>query len=384
MDPLAHFPIRFEENNSFELPEGWYVAHYHNGTYRYERMPQQMPRQPQSDVTQLAGLGELPAGIAVANAPPVRETPPAPNGPPARLVEPTRRFRELMLEPATPINGEFTPDPTLVRQGSLSLELPPAVGIVGCGGVGSWLAYFLALAGVRKLLLFDSDRVSESNLNRAPYGTTLTGGITSVNVPKTEALKSFLNERRANMTFECHPNLTPAFADALGLTVELCPWLAISTDTLASRQDIHRWCRDHYVRYIEASAEGDFGSIAACPAEFATEAETQPGYASVPVWVGPCVAAASMACSHILHAQLGPDDSARFGWANGRIEFSGHYEEPLTLDPAEVALHGERNARRRAIQRRSTATAANTIAIRGRGVAPTITRNAPDEEEVAG
>lgn len=55
------------------------------------------------------------------------------------------------------------------RQQGLPLRVPNDVTIVGVGGVGSWVAYFFALAGVRILHLIDPDRVEESNRNRTPF-----------------------------------------------------------------------------------------------------------------------------------------------------------------------------------------------------------------------
>jgi len=43
------------------------------------------------------------------------------------------------------------------------------VGVVGCGGTGSAVASLLARIGIRRLALFDFDRVDETNLNRMHY-----------------------------------------------------------------------------------------------------------------------------------------------------------------------------------------------------------------------
>jgi hypothetical protein len=231
------------------------------------------------------------------------------------------------------------PDAHWARQASIPLRIPNTVAIVGCGGVGSWLAYFLALAGVPELLLFDSDTVSESNLNRMPYGQTLpeccgeTVSKSTVGMKKNDALAQFLKERRPGMTIEKHPNLTPEFAEALKLQAKVHMWLAVSTDTWRSRRAIYQFAVEFGLPYIEAAAEGDFGSIALSPADWATPLEDAPGYASVPVWVGPCVSAATMACSYILHrGEHDSDTSARFGWDKDHISFSYHSEKPPAVE----------------------------------------------------
>ena len=49
------------------------------------------------------------------------------------------------------------------------------VGVVGIGGVGSWVAEALARSGVGRLTLIDLDHVAESNINRQlqALGSTL-------------------------------------------------------------------------------------------------------------------------------------------------------------------------------------------------------------------
>lgn len=55
------------------------------------------------------------------------------------------------------------------RQKSLSLSLPEHAVIIGVGGTGSWLALFLALAGVESITMYDPDEVEPHNLNRTPF-----------------------------------------------------------------------------------------------------------------------------------------------------------------------------------------------------------------------
>lgn len=56
-------------------------------------------------------------------------------------------------------------------------------GIAGCGGIGSNVALMLARAGVGKLILVDSDVVSERDLNRQCYFSR------HISMPKVEALR---------------------------------------------------------------------------------------------------------------------------------------------------------------------------------------------------
>ncbi len=52
---------------------------------------------------------------------------------------------------------------TLVNQDSLKKS---SVLVAGAGGLGSFIATYLALAGIGKLIIVDYDKVEESNLNR--------------------------------------------------------------------------------------------------------------------------------------------------------------------------------------------------------------------------
>lgn len=76
------------------------------------------------------------------------------------------------------------------RQEPLNLKIPTAVTIIGCGGIGSWIALDLALVGVKKLNLIDNDIIEKTNLNRTPYKTSQIGEF------KVAALQELIEERR--------------------------------------------------------------------------------------------------------------------------------------------------------------------------------------------
>jgi hypothetical protein len=191
------------------------------------------------------------------------------------------------------------------RQESLKLKLPKAVGIVGVGGVGSWLALYLALAGVEQIWMWDHDEVSIHNLNRLPLTPD------SIGKNKAEALAEELVRFR--------PDLLPvAIAAKFTPDVDMAhvtplDYIIAGTDTLASRNMVAEWAKKNNVRYMEIAAEGEIGTVTAAPAEWATEEEANPGYASVPVWVGPCVMSAAVASSYILHGSA-PTHVFRMGW----------------------------------------------------------------------
>jgi molybdopterin/thiamine biosynthesis adenylyltransferase len=199
------------------------------------------------------------------------------------------------------------------RQQSLNLSLPNRVSVIGCGGVGSWCAVFLALAGVPELHLWDADDISETNLNRLPMGPSYLG------LNKAGALKHYLFQLTPQCDVFAIPNNW-----SLDNTGELVPdWIIAATDSHASRLSIYDWCNNGGTRrcqYVEVSAEGEFGGCTDSPAMFTTDLEANPGYQSIPVWVGPCVGAAIIACTRILHPGHLEQFNLRLGFNADRRE----------------------------------------------------------------
>jgi len=76
------------------------------------------------------------------------------------------------------------------RQKTLKLDIPTNVAIIGVGGVGSWVAFNLALVGTKRLSLYDFDNLELSNLNRTPYK------VSQIGMTKASALTELIKERR--------------------------------------------------------------------------------------------------------------------------------------------------------------------------------------------
>ena len=226
---------------------------------------------------------------------------------------------------------------TYVRQSSLGLEVPKAVAVVGCGGVGSWTAYLLAMAGVENIWLWDHDTLSEHNRGRMPVAAESwnpeTGAMYSnIGKPKTEVVARLIKSVRPNCKVLAMGMFTAEVAETVGLGKEVS-WIIATTDTWSSRQEIKAWADENSIKYLEASAEGEFGGVTGEPADFATERETERGYASVPVWVGSSVMAATLVAYHVLHGGELGDASVRIGWQDGGLDV----QVPETL-PEEPEL----------------------------------------------
>ncbi len=86
----------------------------------------------------------------------------------------------------------YTYKDVLNRQKDLKLREIESVAIIGVGGVGSWVAGFLALSGVTKIAIIDNDVVEASNLNRTFY--TLQDAQDAR--PKVQAVAEWIMARR--------------------------------------------------------------------------------------------------------------------------------------------------------------------------------------------
>ena len=101
------------------------------------------------------------------------------------------------------------------------------VAIFGIGGVGGFLAEALARAGVGKLTLIDSDRVSVSNLNRQIIAT-----LSTVGKYKTEAMK----ERIADINPECMVTaVTEFYSEDTSLPLDGFDYVADCIDSVRSK-----------------------------------------------------------------------------------------------------------------------------------------------------
>ncbi len=92
------------------------------------------------------------------------------------------------------------------------------VGIAGLGGLGSHIAFFLARAGVGRLILVDFDTVDLSNLNRQQYR------LCDIGTPKPQALAKQLQEINPFCRYDVHfQQVTPDnLADLFGECDVLC------------------------------------------------------------------------------------------------------------------------------------------------------------------
>lgn len=72
------------------------------------------------------------------------------------------------------VNSAFDRTELLVGESAMNRISKAKVIIIGLGGVGSWVAECLVRTGVGHVTLVDSDRISETNINRQMPATVAT------------------------------------------------------------------------------------------------------------------------------------------------------------------------------------------------------------------
>ena len=77
-----------------------------------------------------------------------------------------------------------------LRQKNLPIDVPEEVTLIGVGGVGSWVAIGLAIAGVKTLNLYDNDIIEIHNLNRTLFDESQVG------IPKVIAIDMIISRIR--------------------------------------------------------------------------------------------------------------------------------------------------------------------------------------------
>jgi sulfur carrier protein ThiS adenylyltransferase len=117
------------------------------------------------------------------------------------------------------------------------------VGIAGCGGLGTNAALALARAGIGRLILADSDKVEESNLNRQQFT------LADVGQPKVAALARNLKAVNPDLRVDERPvelspaNLAEVFREA-DLLVEAFD------KAEAKKWLVETWCRAFPGRHV--------------------------------------------------------------------------------------------------------------------------------------
>lgn len=124
---------------------------------------------------------------------------------------------------------EFSRTAQLLGDEGVARLSAATVAVFGVGGVGSYCVEALARAGIGTLILFDSDRVARSNINRQLIAMQST-----VDLLKTEAAA----RRIADINPDCRVIQHPVFflpENAEEFDLSACDYLVDAVDTVAAK-----------------------------------------------------------------------------------------------------------------------------------------------------
>ena len=118
-----------------------------------------------------------------------------------------------------------------------------AVGVAGCGGLGSNAALALARAGIGRLILADCDKVEESNLNRQQFFRK------DIGAGKVQALAAYLRDINPELRVDERPvELSPANLAEVFREADL---LVEAFDKAESKKWlVEAWCRAFPDRHV--------------------------------------------------------------------------------------------------------------------------------------
>jgi len=158
------------------------------------------------------------------------------------------------------------------------------VSVVGCGGIGYWVAKILAMSGVGKILLYDPDILEEHNLNRLDIPDRFLGK------NKADVTKLAINGIRE----EC---ICYSFPFPFNDMAEKTDWVIDCTDKVKAQIENQDLARAMGAKYFKAGYDGENFGIHNSVAEWGEDGE---GYTIVPSWAVPAMIVASMAVAKIM------------------------------------------------------------------------------------
>lgn len=174
------------------------------------------------------------------------------------------------------------------RQEELKLITPESITVVGCGGIGYWVAKFAAMSGIEKIYLFDPDTIDESNLNRLDFSTEYIGK------NKADATKEVIIGIRPYISVYSMPFILQEH------TFTKTDWLIDCTDKIKSQLDNQAIANKFHSKYVKAGYNGESMTIASSVAEWG---DSQDGYTIIPSWVVPATMVAALTIAKVMKYQ---------------------------------------------------------------------------------
>ena len=149
------------------------------------------------------------------------------------------------------MKGEFCRTALLLGKDGVERLSQAKVAVFGVGGVGSYCVEALARAGIGTLILFDSDRIAVSNINRQLIALHSTVGM----------LKTEVAARRiADINPDCHVIQYPVFflpENAAQYDLSGCSYIVDAVDTVAAKLSIIQLAMEKDIPVISCMGAGN-------------------------------------------------------------------------------------------------------------------------------
>lgn len=139
----------------------------------------------------------------------------------------------------------------LVGDEGISKLASASVAVIGLGGVGAYAAEMLCRAGVGKLLLLDSDRVSITNKNRQLIALNSTVGMR-----KTEVLAARLKDINPEVELVLVDEYLEEDNVAQLLDNRKIDFLVDAIDTLSPKISLIKYCTDNSIKLVSSMGAG--------------------------------------------------------------------------------------------------------------------------------
>lgn len=128
------------------------------------------------------------------------------------------------------------------------------VAIVGCGGLGGYVAELLARIGVGHLICIDHDNFSEQNLNRQCFCN-----INTLHKPKAFVLAEEIP--KINPSTEVVPKVMPFCAENAGELLAGSHVVVDALDSLRTRADLASSCKKFKLPLVHGAVGGWYGQL---------------------------------------------------------------------------------------------------------------------------
>lgn len=171
------------------------------------------------------------------------------------------------------------------RQNTLELKQDQSITVVGCGGIGYWVAKFASMSGIDPIYLFDPDTFEEHNFNRIDLQTKFVGR------NKADITRAMIHTLRPDCSVFAFPYKYSK------LSAEKTDWIIDCTDNYKSQLKNQEISSEIGSRYLKAGYDGENFSIHNSVAEWG---EAEDGYQIIPSWVVPATIVAALTVGKVM------------------------------------------------------------------------------------